>query len=90
MDKHENPHIAEPMSIARAKRDRSGSSGPKKCLGGKAIGIFIFQPQEAAPSAAQEEDRSDIEDADHHDPSNLHRAIPDWQWSVRPRHYPVR
>jgi hypothetical protein len=35
---------------------------------------LIFQPPRAVPSAAQEEDRSDIEGTDHHGASNLQRA----------------
>jgi len=40
-------------------------------LGNDGCRRIMFQPPAAAPSAAQEEDRSDIEDADHHDRSDL-------------------
>jgi hypothetical protein len=70
------------MTIARATRDLSGSSGPQgNAFGHTAIGKFSFQPPKAVPSAAQEEDRSDIENTDHHGGSNLHCAMSTWQWS---------
>jgi hypothetical protein len=39
-----------------------------------AIGTSSSNRRKAVPSAAQEEDRSDVEGADHHGGWNLHRA----------------
>src|ERR1700730_17299881 len=60
------------VRLVRSKGNASGRT---------AVGKFSFQPPRAAPSAAQEEDRSDIEDTDHHGGSNLHCAMSTWQWS---------
>jgi hypothetical protein len=81
MSRHENP-ISFSQSQAHAKSGtgrlvRSKGNAP----GRAAMGTFIFQPPRAAPSAAQEEDRRDIEGPDHHGEFILHGAMSDWQWS---------
>src|SRR5438034_1256735 len=74
------------ISLSQSQSPAQGRTGrlirsKGSASGHTATSTFIFRPPKAAPSAAQEEDRRDIEDTDHHGASSLHYAMSKWQWS---------